>query len=58
MKIYNKNINELTTEELEHRRNFLRRNRKDIDRLGFVELSYMRRQEELIINEELLRRGA
>ena len=58
MKIYGKNIKEIESKELEHRVNYLRRNHKMIDSLGNVEISFRHHQEELIINEELLRRGA
>ena len=58
IKIYGVEIGKQTKEELEHRLNYLKRNHKIIDALGNVEISYKYRQEELIINEELLRRGA
>ena len=57
MKIYNVEIREQKTEELEHRLGYLKRNQKLVDSLGQVEISYKHRQEELIISEELLRRS-
>lgn len=58
MKVYNVEIGKQTKEELEHRLNYLKRNHKMVDSLGNVEISFRHHQEELIINEELLRRGA
>ena len=58
MKIYNVEITKQTTKELEHRLNYLKRNHRMVDSLGNVEISFRHHQEELIINEELLRRGA
>lgn len=58
MKIYGKNIDELTTEELEHRLGFLKRNIREIDSLRLVELSFNRHQEILIIEEYLNKKGA
>lgn len=58
MKVYNVELNKQTKEELEHRLSYLRRNQRLVDSLGQVEISYKHRQEILIINEELLRRGA
>lgn len=58
MKVYNVEIGKQTKEELEHRLNYLKRNQRLVDSLGQVEISYKHRQEILIINEELLRRGA
>lgn len=58
MKIYNKSIDTLSTTELEHRLGFLKRNMKSIDQIGLVELSFNHHQEILIIEEEILKRGA
>ena len=58
MKIYGVELNKQTKEELEHRLRYLKRNQRLVDSLGQVEISYKHRQEILIINEELLRRGA
>ena len=58
MKIYGIEIKEQTTKELEHRAQFLKRNRKFVDSIGNVEMSFRHRQEEICIAEELLRRGA
>lgn len=58
MKIYGVELNKQTKEELEHRLGYLKRNQRLVDSLGQVEISYKHRQEILIINEELLRRGA
>lgn len=58
MKIYGVELNKQTSKELEHRLNYLKRNQRLVDSLGQVEISYKHRQEILIINEELLRRGA
>lgn len=56
--VYKVPVNRQITEELERRLNYLRRNRKLIDSLGNVEMSFRYRQEELIIGEELRKRGA
>lgn len=56
--VYKVPVNLQSTEELEHRLNYLRRNRKLIDHTGNVEMSFKHRQEELIIGEELRKRGA
>lgn len=56
--VYKVPVDQQKTEELEHRLNYLRRNRRLIDHTGNVEMSFKHRQEELIISEELLRRGA
>lgn len=58
MKIYGQSIDRIETKELEHRVNYLKRNRKLVDSIGNVELSFKHRQEELIITEELKRREA
>ncbi len=57
MKIYSVNIQNQKSEELEHRLSYLKRNHKMVDSLGNVEISFRHHQEELIINEELLRRS-
>lgn len=58
MKIYGKNINEVESKELEHRVNYLKRNLKLTDSIGDVRISFKHHQEILVIEEELLRRGA
>ena len=58
MKIYGIELKNQETKELEHRANYLKRNRRFVDSIGNVEMSYKHRQEELCIAEELLRRGA
>ena len=54
----NQNVKKVETEELERRLRFLKRNKDNYDRLGIVNLSFMRRQEMAIIQEELKRRVA
>ena len=54
----NRNVKGIETEELERRLRFLKRNKDNYDRLGIVNLSFMRRQEMAIIQEELKRRVA
>ena len=54
----NLNVKKVKTEELERRLNFLKRNKINYDQLGIVNLSFMRRQEMAIIEEELKRRAA
>lgn len=54
----NQNVRGIETEELEHRLKFLKRNKENYDHLGIVELSFKRRQEMAIIEEELSRRAA
>lgn len=54
----NLNVKGIETKELEGRLAFLKRNKTIYDQLGIVELSYKRRQEEAIIEEELKRRAA
>ena len=54
----NQNVKGIETEELERRLRFLKRNKDNYDRLGIVNLSFMRRQEMAIIQEELKRRVA
>lgn len=54
----NLNVKATDTKELEGRLAFLKRNKSIYDQLGIVELSYKRRQEEAIIEEELKRRAA
>lgn len=58
MKIYGKNIKEIESKELEHRVNYLKRNLKLTDSIGDVRISFKHHQEILVIEEELLRRGA
>lgn len=54
----NRNVKATDTKELERRLNFLKRNKINYDQLGIVNLSFMRRQEMAIIEEELKRRAA
>ena len=54
----NLNVKKVETEELERRLRFLKRNKDNYDQLGIVNLSFMRRQEMAIIEEELKRRVA
>lgn len=54
----NLNVKKVETEELERRLRFLKRNKENYDHLGIVNLSFMRRQEMAIIEEELKRRVA
>lgn len=57
--MYNsRNVKATDTKELERRLNFLKRNKINYDQLGIVNLSFMRRQEMAIIEEELKRRAA
>lgn len=58
MKIYGIEIKNQETKELEHRANYLRRNRHFIDSIGNVEMSFRHHQEEICIAEELRKRGA
>ena len=51
-------VKKVETKELERRLNFLKRNKINYDQLGIVNLSFMRRQEMAIIEEELKRRAA
>ena len=53
-----RNVKKVETEELERRLRFLKRNKDNYDQLGIVNLSFMRRQEMAIIQEELKRRVA
>jgi hypothetical protein len=54
----NQSVKKVETKELERRLNFLKRNKINYDQLGIVNLSFMRRQEMAIIEEELKRRAA
>ena len=54
----NQNVKVTDTKELERRLRFLKRNKDNYDQLGIVNLSFMRRQEMAIIQEELKRRVA
>lgn len=54
----NTNVKVTDTKELERRLGFLKRNKNNYDKLGIVNLSFMRRQEMAIIEEELKRRAA
>ncbi len=54
----NQSVKKVETKELERRLNFLKRNKNNYDQLGIVNLSFMRRQEMAIIEEELKRRAA
>lgn len=57
--MYNSNNVKVTdTKELERRLAFLKRNKSTYDQLGIVNLSFMRSQEQAIIEEELKRRAA
>ena len=54
----NTNVKVIDTKELERRLAFLKRNKSMYDQLGIVNLSFMRSQEQAIIEEELKRRAA
>ena len=58
MKIYGKNIEELSTKELEHRLSFLKRNESVYRELKFTDLEYKRSEERYAIETELFCRGA
>lgn len=58
MTVYGVEISKQSTKELEHRAGYLRRNRRLVDSIGNVEMSFRHRQEEICIAEELSKRGA
>ena len=58
MTVYGLEVKNQKSEELKHRLGYLKRNLKLTDSIGDVRISFKHHQEILVIEEELLRRGA